>query len=201
MTHALTPSPDIVTPRILMRRWHAQDREAFAVMCADPLVMRYFTAALSKEEACAFVDRIERHFDEKGFGLWALERRHDGKFLGFTGLYTITADCPVKAEVEVGWRLAREFWGQGLVTEAARASIEFGFRVLSLRRIVSITAKINARSRRVMERLGMERAPELDFDHPLVPSGHELGPQVVYCISRPVPIAEGAGVARYLASH
>jgi RimJ/RimL family protein N-acetyltransferase len=163
-----------------MRRWLAADEQVFASMCADPLVMRYFPAALSAEESIAFIRKIESHFDQKGFGLWALERRCDGRFLGFTGLYTVNLDCPVRGEVEIGWRLAREFWGQGLASEAARAALGFAFESLALPRVISMTAAVNEPSRKLMHRLGMKRAASLDFDHPSIARGHELREHVVY---------------------
>lgn len=166
-----------------MRRWRPQDRDAFASICSDAVVMRHYLAPLSHPETAAFIDRIEAGFDEKGFGLWALERRSDGRLLGYTGLQTIMVECPINGEVEVGWRLAHEFWGQGLAFEAASAALDFGFRQAGLARIVSMTAKTNERSLRLMERLGMRRAEQLDFDHPLIPEDHELRPHVVYTLA------------------
>jgi RimJ/RimL family protein N-acetyltransferase len=86
--------------------------------------------------------------------------------------------------VEVGWRLAREHWGHGYATEAARAAIAFGFDVVGLDEIVSFTSPANERSWRVMERLRMTRDPADDFEHPNVPVGHHLRRHVLYRITR-----------------
>jgi RimJ/RimL family protein N-acetyltransferase len=103
-------------------------------------------------------------------------------FIGFTGLNTARFDAPFTPAVEVGWRLARDHWGNGYATEAAAAAIAFGFDELHLDEIVSFTACRNARSRRVMERLGMTRDPADDFDHPKVPD--RLNPHVLYRLAR-----------------
>ena len=176
------PGMIIGTPRLLMRRWQEGDLAPFAALCADPEVMRHFRSPLTPEESDALVRRIEAHFDAHGFGLWALERRADRRFLGFTGLLTVDFASPIAGEVEIGWRLARAFWGQGYAGEAARAALDFGFAQLGLARIVSMTVEANARSWRLMERLGMARAAELDFDHPRLPEDHALRPHIVYAI-------------------
>jgi len=170
----------IETPHLVMRRWRNSDCEPFAALCADAEVMRHFPTRLLRDESDGLIARIEAHFDARGFGLWALERRSDGRFLGFTGLLTVEFDSPIQGEVEIGWRMAREHWGQGYAKEAAGAALNFGFDRLGLNRIVSMTVKANTRSWGLMERLGMKRAPELDFDHPRLPKGHPLRPHIVY---------------------
>lgn len=171
------------TQRLLMRRWRDSDRAPFAALCADAEVMRHFPALLSLNESDALVAKIESHFDSHGFGLWALERRSDGCFLGFTGLLRVDFNSPITGEVEIGWRLARAFWGEGYAREAAEAALNFGFGQLGLARIVSMTVEANTRSWSLMEKLGMGRAPELDFEHPRLPEGHPLRPHIVYAIS------------------
>lgn len=159
------------TRRILLRRWTDADREPFAAINADPVVMEYFPAPLERAESDGFVDRIEAQFDAWGFGLWVLERRVDRAFLGFTGLAPVRADIPPAGAIEVGWRLSRSAWGQGYATEAAREALRVGFGEGRLSEIVALTAVVNAPSRRVMERLGMRHDPADDFDHLGVPPG------------------------------
>jgi RimJ/RimL family protein N-acetyltransferase len=175
----------VQTERLLMRRWKASDRAPFAELNADPEVMRYFRGTLDREGSDAFVDRIEKAFDERGYGLWAVEVIATGEFIGFTGLALHTFEAHFTPAVEVGWRLARSAWGHGYATEAARAAIDFGFGTVGLDEIVSMTTTTNHRSRAVMERIGMSRRPEDDFEHPSLPEGHPLRPHVLYRISKP----------------
>lgn len=168
------------TDRLLLRRWRPQDRAPFAAMNADPAVMEHFPAPLTRAESDALVDRLEAGFDVGPYGLWALERRADGAFLGFTGLLDVSFDAPFTPAVEVGWRLPAFAWGHGYASEAARASLAYGFDVLGLPEIVSFTAKRNTRSIAVMERIGMTRDPTGDFDHPRIAAGHPLRPHVLY---------------------
>jgi ribosomal-protein-alanine N-acetyltransferase len=165
---------ELRTDRLLLRRWREEDRAPFAAMNADPAVMEHFAAPLTREQSDALVDRIEAHFDEHGFGLWALEA--DGGFVGFTGLVWQTYEASFTPALEVGWRLARSAWGHGWATEAATAAIARGLAEVDS--VVSTTARTNVRSQRVMQRLGMRR--ELEFDHPRVPEGHPVRPHVLY---------------------
>jgi RimJ/RimL family protein N-acetyltransferase len=177
--------PEVRTERLSLRGWRATDREPFAAMNADPRVMEHFPATLTRQASDALVDRIQARWREFGYGLWAVERLDTGAFAGFIGLAPVSLQAPFAPAVEVGWRLAAEHWGQGFATEGARAALGFGFGPLDLAEIVSFTARRNVRSRRVMERLGLVREPELDFDHPAVPVGHPVRPHVLYRITRP----------------
>jgi len=176
--------PRLMTDRLVLRGWTAPDRDAFAAMNVDPEVMRFFPAVQSRAESHAMVDRIQASFESDGCGLWALERRDDGAFVGFTGLLRVGDGLPVSGEVEVGWRLTRSAWGQGLATEAARAALRYGFETGGLHDAMSMTAQINVPSRRVMERLGMVRDRSADFDHPRLLADSPLRRHVVYRISR-----------------
>ncbi|MEV0592570.1 GNAT family N-acetyltransferase [Nonomuraea cavernae] len=167
------------TERLIMRRWRDDDRAPFAAMNADPEVMEHFPATMTRAQSDAFVDRIEQRFDELGYGLWALEVRATGEFIGFTGLALQTFEAPFNPSVEVGWRLTRHAWGHGYAIEAARRAVRHGFDA-GLDEIVSMTAVGNLRSRAVMERLGMTRDPADDFEHPHVPPDGPLQPHVLY---------------------
>lgn len=176
--------PRIETERLLLRAFLDADREPFAVLNADPRVMEHFPHRLTREESDAFVDRMGVRWAEDGVGLWAVERRADGAFLGFTGLARHTFEAPFTPAIEVGWRLAVDAWGHGYATEAARASLRFGFEDRGLDEILSWTTVANLRSRAVMERLGMSRDPADDFDHPNVPVGSPIRPHVLYRLTR-----------------
>jgi len=116
--------------------------------------------------------------------LWAVEISNVTPFAGFIGLSIPRFEAAFTPCVEIGWRLAADFWGRGLATEAARAALAFGFESLGLTEIVSFTVPANLRSRRVMEKLGMSHDPSCDFDHPLLPAGHRLRRHVFYRIVR-----------------
>lgn len=174
------------TERLIMRRWREADREPFAELNADPEVMEYFPGLLTRERSDLMVGRIEQSFDELGYGLWALEVRESGEFIGFSGLALQTFEAPFTPAVEVGWRLARHAWGHGYATESARAAMAYGFDQVGLDEIVSMTAAVNLRSRAVMERLGMTYDPSDDFEHPAIVSPDSpLRPHVLYRLRRP----------------
>ena len=145
---------EIETDRLLLRRWREGDLDAYARICADLEVMRYLPATLSREESAEQITWFERHWEERGFGLWAVEERASGEFIGFVGLMRHDDWPEGEHRTEVGWRLGRAHWGRGLATEGALASVRYGFGGLGLARIISITLPENAASRRVMEKAG-----------------------------------------------
>lgn len=147
--------------------------------------MEHFPALLSPQESDALADRIEAHFTLHGFGLWAVELPGIAPFIGFIGLMRPSFQAHFTPCIEIGWRLAAVYWGQGLAVEGAHAALDYGFKVLELPEIVSFTASPNLRSIRVMQKLGMTHHPDDDFDHPLLPAGHPLQRHVLYRI-RPV---------------
>ncbi|MGI8880420.1 MAG: GNAT family N-acetyltransferase [Jatrophihabitans sp.] len=175
---------ELVTERLVMRRWTDADRAPFAEMNADPEVMRYFKAPLDRTASDLFIDRIESAFDRLGYGLWAVEVTDTRELIGFTGLALQTFDAPFTPAVEVGWRLRRPAWGNGYATEAARAALRFGFEQAEVEQIVSITTRTNEPSQRVMRRLGMTRDPADDFEYSMLPEGHPLRPHVLHRLSR-----------------
>lgn len=180
----MASEPCLRTERLVMRRWQPQDREPFAAMNADAEVMENFPATLSRAQSVAMIERIEACFEHHGYGLWALELGEHEPLIGFAGLSPVDIPVAFAPAVEVGWRLARRFWGRGFATEAAAEAIAFGFARRDLEEIVSFTAARNARSRRVMERLGMRRDPAEDFDHPLLGEGSPLRRHVLYRLRR-----------------
>jgi RimJ/RimL family protein N-acetyltransferase len=149
-------------------------------MNADPAVMEYYPSTLSAARSDAMIDQIEDAFAVEGLGLWAVEVAEGAPFIGYVGLWPARFEAPFTPAIEVGWRLARAHWGRGYATEAARAAVSDGFARLGLREIISFTSVSNQRSRRVMEKLGMTRDPQDDFDHPNVDVGNPLRPHVLY---------------------
>jgi len=146
--------------------------------------MEFFPSVLNFDESKAMVENIESKFDREGFGLWAVELLGDGRFIGFVGLSEPKFQAHFTPCVEVGWRIAREYWGSGYATEAAKVSIQDGFERLSLPEIVSLTAAINKKSIRIMEKIGMKQNPADDFLHPLIDDGHILKPHVLYRLGK-----------------
>ena len=176
------PGPTLHTERLTLRRWRDEDREPFAALNADSVVMEHFVAPMSRAESDALVDRIEAEFEEVGYGLWAVDVDGAAPFIGYVGLHRVPFDAAFTPAVEVGWRLARAHWGRGYASEGARAALVHAFDVAGLREVVSFTSPDNARSWRLMERIGMTRDRRDDFDHPGVPEGHRLRRQVLYRI-------------------
>jgi RimJ/RimL family protein N-acetyltransferase len=175
---------ELRTERLILRRWRESDLEPFRQMGADQRVMEFFPELLTPEASDALVRRIEGQFEEHGFGFFAVELRDGGRFIGFTGLAVPPFEAPFMPAVEIGWRLAAEYWGHGLATEAAREVLRYGFEERGLNSVVSFTVPANVRSRRVMEKLGMVRDMAGDFDHPRLPEGHPLQRHVLYRLSR-----------------
>lgn len=180
---------ELRTERLILRQWTLQDREPFAAMCADPRVMEYFPSTLTREESHAGVDLIEESFARHGFGLWAVEIPDQAPFAGFIGLAVPRFEAHFTPCVEIGWRLAAEFWNRGYATEGARAALAFGWQVAQLQEIVAIAVPSNLASLRVMDKLGMIRDPLGDFDHPRIAEGHRLRRHVLYRIRRPPDIS------------
>ncbi len=168
------------TERLLLRRWRGSDRAPFRAINADPRVMEFFPVLMTAEETDQAIARIERHFDDHGFGLYATEVRATGALIGFVGISIPGFNAPFMPAVEIGWRLAFEAWGCGFATEGARAVVDYAFKDLGLPSLVSFTVPTNLRSRRVMEKIGMTRDEAEDFDHPRIAAGHPLRRHVLY---------------------
>jgi RimJ/RimL family protein N-acetyltransferase len=177
---------ELRTERLVLRQWRETDLEPFAELNADPEAMRHFPSRLTREQSDTLARDISYMIEKQGWGLWAVEVVGGPSFIGFVGLNEPRFEAHFLPAVEVGWRLAREHWGHGYATEAARASVAFGFEELELDEIVAMIAPANTRSRRVAERLAMTRDPADDFDHPRVPKG-PLRRHVLYRLKRPAP--------------
>jgi RimJ/RimL family protein N-acetyltransferase len=189
------------TERLQLRQWQQGDRPGLAAMSADPRVMQYFTAPLTRAESDALCDRLTALIAQRGWGFWAVELKPDAltqnpqltqnfpasdlnpRFLGFVGLHEPQFELPGGPSVEVGWRLRYEAWGQGFATEAAQGALRVGFTQLQLPQIVSFTALGNRRSQAVMQRLGMVR-DAATFAHPKLPADSPLREHCLYRLRR-----------------
>lgn len=175
----------IETERLILRGWRDGDVAPFHAMGNDPEVMRYLGPPMALGDAQDACDRMNAILAEHGYCFWAVERRADGAFLGFCGIKPGPPDTPIADEIEIGWRLRRDAWGQGYAREAAQASLDWGWGNTGAPDIAAITSIDNVRSWGLMERLGMTRDRAGDFDHPAVPVGDSLRPHIVYRIARP----------------
>ena len=172
----------IETQRLRLRQWTDADLEPLARLNADPEVMRYFPAPLTREESDAMAGRMRAQIEAKGWGFWAVEPRAGGEIVGLVGIKPVPPNLPFAPAVEVGWRLARAHWGRGYAKEAALASLAFAFEKLRLPQVVSFTAALNRPSWGLMERLGMDRVEA--FEHPAIPVGSPLRRHVLYALRR-----------------
>jgi ribosomal-protein-alanine N-acetyltransferase len=176
--------PTITTPRLTLRPWRQDDLPAFAQMNADPQVMKYMFKMLDRRQSDEAAEKLAAHFARHGFGKWAIEAPGVAPFVGCVGTAQVSYQTPAAPCVEIGWRMAFDYWGRGYATEAARAALEFGFTKLKLDEIVSFTVPANQSSWMLMERLGMTRSPDEDFNHPLVAPDHPLSRHMLFRLKR-----------------
>src|SRR5690606_9519572 len=177
------PMTTLRTDRLILRPWREDDFIPFAAMSADPKVMEHFPSTLTRAESDAVAARLKAHIDTHGFGFWALEVPGVAPFIGFAGLQHVSFNAPFVPAVEIGWRLAPQYWGVGYASEAARAALAHGFGPIGLSELVSFTIPATTRSQAVMRRIGMTHDEQGDFAHPRVPEGHSMRRHVLYRIS------------------
>jgi RimJ/RimL family protein N-acetyltransferase len=158
------------TERLILRSWRDGDGDAFNAACNTPAVARHVGGLQTRDQIEATVQRVRQCELENGFCFWALERRHDGAFLGFCGLKRLNADgapAIMAGAPEIGWRLREDAWGQGYAKEAAQAALGLAFGRFGLDQVFAITLTENNASWGLMRRLGMTARPDLDFDMPV----------------------------------
>ncbi len=172
------------TERLLLRQWRPEDRAPFAALNADKRVLEHFPGLLSAAKSDELAVKLEREIAERGYGFWAVEVPGVTPFAGFVGISQPGFKAHFTPNVEIGWRLAWDHWGQGYATEAARAVVAFAFGTLQLPALVSYTVPANVRSRWVMEKLGFTRNGDDDFDHPSLEDGHPMRRHVLYRLPR-----------------
>ena len=180
MTHADQDIHQLRTSRLILRNWRQTDIQPFTILNSDPRVCEFLPNILTYEETVTSVTKIESHFKEYGFGLFAVELISTKTFIGFVGLKYFSFDSHFTPSVELAWRLSWKNWGHGLATEAAQKVTQYGFETLGLPEILAITAKRNQRSRRVMEKLGMFTNEDENFLHPQLEHNHPLSEHVLY---------------------
>jgi ribosomal-protein-alanine N-acetyltransferase len=173
---------DIETPRLLLRRWKASDLNSLVELNANPEVMRYFPAPHPKERTKQFYDLIQEEFSEYGYGLYAVEEKSSGIFIGYTGFHWATFDTDFSPCIEIGWRLHNHYWNKGYATEGAKACLAHGFTNLGFNKVYSFTTISNVPSQNVMKKIGMRFFKY--FDNPDIPDNHPQKPHVCYVIDK-----------------
>lgn len=166
------------SPRLGFRQWQSTDIAPFAAINADPDVMEFFPATLSAEQTREAVQRYQKHFEIHDFGWYAVDLLETGTFIGFIGFAEVDIEVGFNGSIEIGWRLAKPYWGKGLATEGAKACLEYGWTHLGFSEVYSLTATLNKRSARVMEKLGMSY--QGNFLHPKLEKEHPLEEHVLY---------------------
>ena len=186
------------TGRLRLRTWDAADEVSFFDVMNTPAVMRWLGGMQRPDEWSAGYQRLKGYERDFGFTFWIVERRSDGAILGFCGLKRANAPgaSGILGEVEIGWRLREDAWGQGIAKEAAIASLDLAFGRFAAPRVIAVTAAGNAPSQGLMKRLGMERKTDLDFVDERFPPDSEVNPQIVFAIDAASwPSARAAALA------
>lgn len=175
-------APTLETPRLILRQWRDEDVQHWVAMNADPRVMEFFPNVYTEDYATEMAAYLRGRLEEDGYGWWIAEVKDGNRFAGNLALQKVPFEAHFTPAIEIGWRLPFDAWGHGYATEGARALLEFAFAHLDADEIVSMTAQINLRSQRVMERLGMRHDEADDFDHPRLEEGDRLRRHVLYRI-------------------
>jgi RimJ/RimL family protein N-acetyltransferase len=175
---------NIYTERLILRAWQDTDVATFTAINQDPQVTQFLGGPLITAQAQEFIDKANKHLEEYGFGLWAVELKETQQLIGFVGLRKINFDLPFCPAVEIGWRIGSQYWSHGYATEAAQKALEIGFINFSLSEIVSFTVPANIKSIAVMEKLGMHRDLDGDLYHTALPKEHPLALHILYRLSK-----------------
>ena len=178
----------IETPRLLLRPWREDDKDAFAAIVNTPAMMAHFGGVQPRAAIDLLIDSQMRLQARDGFSMWAVETKADGALAGICGVRHDEryADTPCADDLEIGWRIAEPLWGQGIAREAAAAASAWGWANTRFARLSAWTTAGNTRSWGLMRRLSMQRRPDLDFVHPAYRGTDDpLGAMVVWSIERP----------------
>lgn len=177
------PIQTLETDRLLLRQWRRSDLDVFAALNADNDVMACCPQRLNRADSDAMAQQCMRIIKRQGWGLWAVELKSQQRFIGFVGLNKPQSSLPRCQSIEIGWRLAHQYWHQGFATEAAHAALTFAFDSLDQHEVIAYAAVLNKRSQAVMQRLGMQQLGD-NFMHPDADEGHPLAEHVLFCLAR-----------------
>jgi RimJ/RimL family protein N-acetyltransferase len=165
--------------RLILRDWRQDDLDALWQICSDPQVMAMTGPVHERAETQAMLHRLMARAARDGHTFWALERKRDGRLIGFCGVGRGTVP-QLERDLEIGWRLASDCWGQSYAREAAEGALAWTAANRPGEPVFAITSVGNLRSRGLMERLGMRYCEGMDFDHPKVDAGSALVRHVTY---------------------
>lgn len=174
--------PLFESERLVFRPMTKADLPKLIKLNADEEVMRFFPKTMTSEETEIFFDKVQQHQVEHGYSLYGVSLKETNEFIGIIGLLNVNFEHDIQGEVEIGWRLLKEYWGMGYASEGAKAVLDYGFHTLGLNQIYAFTAAINTPSENVMKRLGMKLLNP--FDHPKVADDSSLKPHVLYCMTK-----------------
>ncbi len=177
-------APNLETERLILRQWKQSDIPLFAKINSDPDVMEFFPSLLSEKESTEIAHKIIKELENKPYGFWAVEVKNKASFIGFIGLHSPNFHTTFTPCIEIGWRLAKDFWEQGYALEGAKKVLDYAFNTLKLKEIVSFTSEKNYRSLSVMKRLNMQYCPENNFDHPYIAKEDPLCKHLFYKIEK-----------------
>jgi len=173
----------IETDRLILRTWTDSDLQPMFAINQDPKVMEYFPGLQDLETTKNFIAKVNNHFEKHGYSLYACVRKDSNEFIGFIGLLIADFEAHFTPATEIGWRLSSKHWGQGFATEGAKAVLDYAFRELKIPEIVSFTAEGNAKSIKVMQKIGLRHNANDDFDHPKLDDTSPLKRHVLYRLS------------------
>ena len=172
------------TDRLILRTWNDDDLQPMLAINQDPKVMEYFPSLQDVDMTKNFIDKVNAHFKNHGYSLYAAVRKDTNEFIGFIGLLIAEFESHFTPATEIGWRLSSSHWGQGFATEGAKAVLGYAFRELKIPEIVSFTAAGNAKSIRVMQKIGLQHNEVDDFDHPKLDDTSPLKRHVLYRLTK-----------------
>ncbi len=172
----------IETKRLILRDWKDEDKEIFQEMNADETVMKFFLNPLSHHETDRFLQNIEQELKVEGYGLYAVEVKDTGDFIGFIGFHKVVFPSDFTPCIEIGWRLVQKAWNKGYATEGAKACLDYGLNVLGLNEIYSFTSIFNTQSQNIMKKIGLQFVQE--FNHPSINRDHSLCSHVLYSVKK-----------------
>lgn len=178
------------TDRLILRTWDDDDLRQMLAINQDPKVMEYFPSLQDLEMTKKFIEKVNAHFENHGYSFYATVRKDTNEFIGFIGLLIADFESHFTPATEIGWRLSSNHWGKGFATEGAKAVLDYAFRELKISEIVSFTVPQNKASRRVMEKIGLRRSPQNDFNHPKLAKDSTLCKHVLYRLLKDEYIAK-----------